>query len=300
MPGLGIAVITFRRLKALQRTLRRLADCTRSPYELVIAEDGGRDGTVAWCRKHGYRVISGANRGVSWNKNRGLFALASQGCDPIILLEDDCFPVEIGWEADWIRATQLWDHVSYAPKKIFKGVIGGQGTPDDPFVSLRASAQCSTISRRALEAVGYFDTRFTGFGIEHKEWTNRLKALGYGTRVVAVPSDVRIKNEDISARRNVSGSLHMVGGLKAPNTRSSHRNPTSVARNRITSRALKRAPLFRRPWQDEAEKEAFLRELDAAEIVDQELVAALEAAAAVHPGSDKASADSPTNELHSA
>jgi hypothetical protein len=262
-PGLsilGIAIITYRRLATLQRTLRSLAECTTDPYEIVIAEDGGLDGSVEWCREHGYIVVSGENRGVSWNKNRGLFALAARGCDPIILLEDDCFPEEVGWEQYWVRATRMWHHISFAHKRVSKGLLGGDGTPENPFVSVRSSAQCSSISLKALGEVGYFDTRFTGCGIEHKEWTARLMGKGYGVRVVAASKGVKIKNREIAVGERVAGKLHIVGGLVAPRT-PTHRSNSAVAENRKVIRQLKGEPAFRLPWSNQIEKQTFLKEM---------------------------------------
>jgi len=276
MPTLGIALVTYSRLKVLRRTLRALARRTKRPFVLVIAEDGGEDGTREWCIEKGYRVISGQNRGVSWNKNRGLFALAALGCDPILLLEDDCYPVENHWEDEWARATELWQHVGYAHKRVTKGSIAGAGTPEDPFVSLSSSAQCASISAAALDKVGFFDTRFTGCGIEHKEWTNRLMKAGYGVRRIQAPSGTKHKGQVI-AGREILGKLHIIGGLRAGQP-PSHRSEEAVLRNRRVAREIKNEPVFRLPWRSSSEKKAFLLEQEHAGVPDLgKTVALLEA-----------------------
>src|ERR1700679_2523970 len=98
MSRLGIAVITYRRRDRFEPLMERLERFTETPHELVVADDGGHDGTVEWCRRRGARVVTGENRGVARNKNRGLFALASLGCDPILIVEDDVYPDAVGWE----------------------------------------------------------------------------------------------------------------------------------------------------------------------------------------------------------
>lgn len=275
MSSFGIAVVTYRRLDALRRTLDALIEKTTAAHQLVVVEDGGDDGTVTWCRSNGVRVVTGRNRGVGWNKNRGLFALEALGCDPILLLEDDCFPIQAGWEADWARATRLWGHVLFAPKRIVKGVIAGAGTPMDPYVSIRTTAQCASSSIGALERVGYFDTRFTGYGIEHKEWTARMNRAGFGVRTVEAPEGLRAKGEIVPAHTPIAGKVHIVGGLYAPPT-PSHHSPDSVERNRKTARELKREPIYRRPWQNESEKAELLAEISLAGLAGDSLAAAIE------------------------
>jgi glycosyltransferase involved in cell wall biosynthesis len=240
---LGIAVVTYQRLERFQGVIESVRKLTRSPYELVVAEDGGGDETVEWCREQGIRVITGTNRGVCWNKNRGLFCLAALGCDVLLLLEDDIRPAEAGWDIDWLAATTRWHHLAYAHPSIEDQVTSGQGTPDDPFSSPRASGACTSISLRALEVVGYLDARFRGYGIGHREWTERIRRAGYG-----------FKPDDPS-----KGNLHIRGGLYLKHG-PSNRDETQVEANRETYRSIRKEPVFRRPWTTEDDREAFLAE----------------------------------------
>src|SRR5579871_3206051 len=126
-PDLGIGLITYSRLGSLKECLRSIETHTRRPYRLVIADDGSRDGTVEWASRDGYRIITGARRGCAWNKNRALYYLLTQtDCDPILLLEDDTFPSEPGWESRWVEAADRWQHVNYCPAP------PGSETPDEP------------------------------------------------------------------------------------------------------------------------------------------------------------------------
>jgi GT2 family glycosyltransferase len=269
---LGIAVITYRRRDRFELLIERLARFTRAPHELVAAEDGGRDGTVEWCRERGVRVVSGEHRGVARNKNRGLFALAALGCDPILIMEDDVYPDVPGWEADWVQATRRWHHVSYLHPRIADATVAGSGTPEDPFVNPKATAQLLTISSQALDEVGYLDSRFVGWGHEHGEWTTRIKRAGYGFKPIVLPDGSRPKAQ-----------LYLHGGL-VDNEGPRWRDEQSGRRNRELYRQIYPEPIFRRPWRSPQERQAFLAEQARAGIDGEGLAAALDAVQAVAVG----------------
>jgi hypothetical protein len=264
MADLGIAVVTYRRRERLQRLLGAIAQLTNAPHRIVVAEDGGEDGSAEWCRAHRHTVLSGRNRGVAWNKNRGLFALAALGCDPLLLIEDDVYPVVAGWEQDWIEGTRRWQHLAYHHPKVLKHAVGGAGTPADPFVNPAATAQCLSISTEVLEQVGFFDSRFQGWGHEHAEWTTRIKRAGYGFQAIELPDGRRAKAQ-----------LYLVGGLRSDDGES-HRDDEQARRNRELATGLQGEPVHRRPWRSGDERREFLAEQAAGGIDSSELAQRLD------------------------
>ncbi len=183
---LGIGVITMNRLDALKQCVARIARHTTSPYVLVIADDGSTDETVEWARGEGVPVVTGDRRGCAWNKNRALYFLREcTDCDPIILLEDDTWPVRDGWERVWIDAGHQWRHVNFDGSS-YNADLAPEDRPTEPGTAIRPYATphvtgvCTVTSRAALDSVGYLDTRFHGYGIEHVEWTERFAAR-FGT-----------------------------------------------------------------------------------------------------------------------
>ena len=70
--------------------------------------------------------------------------------------------------------------MSYAGSWVAPPDSTGSGTPEDPFLDHRVTAQCASYARDALNWAGYFDTRFRGFGSEHIEHSRRLVRFGYG------------------------------------------------------------------------------------------------------------------------
>jgi GT2 family glycosyltransferase len=264
MAPLGIAVVTYQRRERLRRLLDAIDRHTGSLHVVVVADDGSDDGSGEWCRARGQLVVSGSNRGVAWNKNRGLFALAALGCDPLLLLEDDVYPVLAGWERDWIEGTRRWQHLAYHHPKIAKRTVAGAGTPADPFVNSSATAQCLSVSAQVLERVGFLDSRFVGWGHEHAEWTTRIKRAGYGYRTIELPDGRRPKAQ-----------LYLSGGLRNDDA-VSFRDPEQVRRNREVAARLGGEPLFRAPWRDGAERDAFLAEQAAAGVDGQALARRIE------------------------
>ena len=262
MTVLGIGIITYERLGLLERLVESVAELTTSPHRLVVADDGSADGTVDWCRDRGLHVVSGENRGVAWNKNRALFALTQLGCDPLVLIEDDAYPEVPGWEGDWIVGTRSWHHLAYHHPKAARHTVSGAGTPEDPFVSPAASGVCLSVSAEVLERVGFFDSRFRGYGHEHAEWTTRIKRAGYGFQVITLPDGRRPK-----AQLYLSGGL---GGGKA----ASFRDDEQARINRELQVQISGEPIFRRPWRNPEERSDFLAEqvlagIDGAALADR-------------------------------
>lgn len=172
---LGIGIITYNRLPILQRCVANIARHTRLPYTLMIADDGSEDDTVPWARGQDISVVTGPRRGVAWNKNRALYYLQMYTeCDPILLFEDDTWPLTEGWETVWIAAARRWQHVNYG-YAFNPQVVPGSGTAEDPYQLPAFGGHCTITTRRALEEVGFLDSRFLGYGWEHVEWTHRFR-----------------------------------------------------------------------------------------------------------------------------
>jgi glycosyltransferase involved in cell wall biosynthesis len=261
---LGIAVVTYRRPERLARLLAAIVGLTREPHVLVVAEDGARDGSVERCRERGVTVLSGRHRGVAWNKNRGLFALAALRCDPLVLIEDDVRPAVAGWEREWIEGTRRWQHLAYLHPKVAKHTVAGAGTAADPYVNPAATAQCLSVSARVVQEVGFLDTRFAGWGHEHAEWTSRIKRAGHGFQAI-----------ELADGRRAKAQLYLAGGLLSDDGES-FRDEGQALRNRELASAMRGEPVFRRPWRDAGERAEVLAEQHAAGIDARELTRALD------------------------
>lgn len=180
---LGIGIITYNRRETLKKCVQGVLEHTRSPYALVVADDGSTDGTADALRALDVEYLTGPNGGAGRNKNRALLALLHlTDCDPIILLEDDCIPSAPGWEARWVEAAARLHHCnvvlpSWEPWFAERRRPGGDGTPGSPYWWEGFTGQCTVSSRWALSRVGFLEPLFQGFGEEHVEWTRRFGRL---------------------------------------------------------------------------------------------------------------------------
>jgi hypothetical protein len=249
----GVGLITYNRCDLLHDTVKAVRTHTqREAIELVVADDGSTDDTAAMLRELDVPVITGANRGVAWNKNRALFLLAQvQRCDVVILLEDDTQPAGPGWEEAWIEAARCWGHVNFAGGWLKPHFVSGRGTPDAPFMSKIVTAQCASYARTALDWGGYFDPRFRGFGHEHVEHSVRLIRAGYGGT-----------NLPVDGRKQVLFAL--IEGNVTARAAASHENDEQMARNLAIAPEAMADRSYRAPWRDEQERDAFRTEIDAA------------------------------------
>ena len=200
----------------------------------------------------GTTVVTGRNTSIAWNKNRALFMLTEVlACDVVILLEDDAFPAQDGWEQAWLQAVQRHGHVNIAGDWFRGAFLSGAGTPDDPFLSKEVSAQCSAFTREALLFGGYMDSRFQGYGFEHVEHTRRLVRLGYG----GIQRSVDGERRPLFAL--ISGGIGF-----APSQ--SFRTDEHVAHNERLCQVLVNVPGHRAPWRNRSELAQFRDEISAA------------------------------------
>jgi glycosyltransferase involved in cell wall biosynthesis len=241
---IGIGIITYNRLASLQACVEAVQTRTQTPFQLVIADDGSADGTVDWARQAGLPLITGANWGPSWNKNRALyFFMARTDCDPVLILEDDTHPAVAGWEQPWCAAARRWHHVNWIAEPREGGRPPGSGTAEDPWHSYAFGGQCTAGTREGMRRVGYLDTRFVGFSEEHVEWTHRFRwtyedqwGIGWG-RLPCLSSGIEV------------------------NWTHTWYSDEALRRNQRVIRMLRTAPIYRDPWQNEAEQRRLESEL---------------------------------------
>jgi glycosyltransferase involved in cell wall biosynthesis len=147
----------------------------RSELELIVVDDGSKDGTAEEAERHGARVIRQENRGAPAARNAGIAAARGTW---VAMTDCDCIPSR-GWLAALLEAVRrhpdpgrvigaagrIVGHQSASPAARFVDLTGGLDAerhlahPRWPF-----APTCNTMFRRAaLEAVGGFDPRFAAY-----------------------------------------------------------------------------------------------------------------------------------------
>ncbi len=245
-PRLGIAITTYNRSRTITDLLARLERFTSVEFDLVISDDGSTDGTADLLAGARFATILGPNRGIAWNKNRGLFHLMNRTCaDIILLMDDDVLPRQHGWEQEWMAAASLFGHVNFAPAHLRHHVMTGACRADDPGVTHIIGGQCLGFTREALLNVGYFDPRFGKYGHEHSDVSFRCLRAGFG----GVRRD--------SGPEPTAYFYVIDSGLELRDV-ASNSDLDSLERNGALLASVAGDPIYRLPWRSDAEMAAFL------------------------------------------
>jgi len=252
---IGVAIITYNRLKRLQGNIKNIKSFSNKSTLIVVADDGSKDGTKSWCDENGISCISQTNSGVVANKNRALYYLHEvEQCDVSILLEDDCKPIAQGWDEAWALTALTWGHVNFAHKRVIapNKLIKGIGEIYSPFISKAVTGQCTATSLTAFEKNGYLNPIFKGYGCGHVEWTQRFVKQGFNGGMGNSPGfpciNVGLLSED------------------AP----THKSEDDIQRNQAIKKSLKSKQGYIYPWLDNNEKAVFIRVINSVFNTDKE------------------------------
>lgn len=248
---LGIAVTTFNRAEMLRNHLSLIRSATASAHTLVVCDDGSSDETLASARDCGAdAIIAGVNRGIAWNKNRGLFYLHNYtDCDAYILLDDDVYPRQQGWDLEWVYAVRKYGHVNFC--RDLSRVRFGSMTARDPGLADQVAGACIGVSREAISRVGYFDTRFGRYGHEHSDFSFRLVREGLGGLVH-------------QSRRGTCHYFYVIEGGINERPGPSHVDLISLRENEALLLRSSLEDVYRSPWRSDEQRRLFLDEVSAA------------------------------------
>ena len=247
--SLGIAVTTYNRREMVLDQVAMLRRLTSVPFDLVVCDDGSSDGTIAALQDAGVTVLGGRNRGVAWNKNRGLFYLSQhRRSHTIILLDDDACPVLHGWEQEWIAACRRFGHVNFIPPHYRNSLIGGGMTAARPGIGPTVGGMAIAQTSEALSCVGYMDVRFGRYGHEHSDFTGRFLRAGYG-------------GFRYQTRTGTENHYYLIeGGIALLDSESSG-NERDLSENARLLGELATDPIYRAPWRNDQEMRDLLSDM---------------------------------------
>ncbi|MBE7212258.1 MAG: glycosyltransferase family 2 protein [Gluconacetobacter diazotrophicus] len=247
--SLGIAVTTYNRRDMVIEQVAALRHMTSTPFELVVCDDGSTDGTADALRALDVTVIGGQNRGVAWNKNRGLFFLGQhRRVGTIILLDDDAFPFLHGWEQEWLAACARFGHVNFIPPHYRPSLVGGGMTAANPGIGPAVGGMAIAQTAAALSCVGYMDVRFGRYGHEHSDYTGRYVRAGFGGFRYERPSG------------SVNHHYLIEGGIALRDSESSG-TAHDLSENARLLGELADEPVYRAPWRSDAQMRDFLSDM---------------------------------------
>lgn len=242
---IGIAITTFNRAECLLEQIRLIRQFSLGDYELIVCDDGSTDNTIELLEKEDISYISCENKGIAWNKNRGIYYLANYtSSDVFILLDDDCYPTMYGWDVEWGKAAQLHGCVTFIVPEWKDKLYYGDCNAFNPGISALIAGSCIAFSREVFPIIGYMDNRFGRYGHEHTDFSTRFVKAGFGG----------IIREDNSILYAVLNS-----GLKLIPMQSTG-SSAEAQKNKKILYQLQDEPLFRQPWFNEQQQQEFLFE----------------------------------------
>lgn len=195
-PVVSIIIPTVNHLALIQQCVASIRMYTEVPYEILVVDNGSRDGTAAWARGEGLRVIANAeNLGFPRACNQGM--LAAFGAY-LLLLNDDTV-VSPGW------LSRLLAHAEGDPAVGLVGAstnfaascqqIPAQYTSHQEFLAFADGIArehagqahetdwliglCLLIPRRVMQEIGLLDPRFGLGNFEDNDYCLRVRMAGY-------------------------------------------------------------------------------------------------------------------------
>jgi GT2 family glycosyltransferase len=200
-PLVSIAILTRNGCEHTRACLASIERSTPEPYELLLVDNGSRDGTVAFLRDYAAGrpnvrlVLNAGNRGFAGGNNQ---ALALARGRYVALLNNDTIVTD-GWLGRLVGALERTGAGLAGPVSNY--VAGPQlieagyssATEIEPFAQAWARAHageahgaprligfCLLLRREVVEAIGALDETFGSGNFEDDDYCLRARAAGFG------------------------------------------------------------------------------------------------------------------------
>jgi len=206
LPSVGVVVLNWNNLEASTRCLRSLAALTYPQHRVYLLDNASTDGSwEALEREFGDRVVAirnPANVGFSAGCNPGIRRALADGCDYVLLLNNDCVVVDPGFlesmvalaESDpriglvggkivlWPETTRLWSTggtLSFWGAEHHTGHREPDlGQYDEVAPREFISGALMLIRRSVVERIGELPEAYF-FGKEEWEYSTRARRAGF-------------------------------------------------------------------------------------------------------------------------
>lgn len=194
----SIIILTYNQLKYTKLCIESIKTWTRSPYELILVDNGSTDGTVEYLKSidNAKLITNQTNLGFGKGINQGI--RAADG-DYILLLNNDTI-VANNWLENQLRCIKDQPEIGIVgPRTNYAGGVQGEVKGDfrnldkimdfsnkfnqpDPgkwFQVKEIVGFCMLIKREVIERIGLFDECFTHGMWEDNDFCRRARNKGF-------------------------------------------------------------------------------------------------------------------------
>jgi GT2 family glycosyltransferase len=215
LPRVGIVLLNWNGYSDTRRCLDSLATATYLHRTIYVADNGSTDDSAdrltADCARDGHVFLrNGENLGFSAGCNRAIRRALVDGCDYVLLLNNDCIPSELGFIEPMVALAASDGRIGLVGGKLRRwpdrGILWGtggwirwageryigSGEPDRGQYDAVAergflSGALMLIRREVLERVGLLPEEYF-FG--HEDWEYGLRVRRAGYRLMYQPAAV--------------------------------------------------------------------------------------------------------------
>jgi len=168
---ISVIIPTYNRKHTLQRAIDSVLAQTFKPYEIIIVDDGSKDGTKEWLLQNypSVQCIHQPNNGVSSARNKGI--QISQGSWIALLDSDDEWMpekleyqskfIEVNRESSFCHTNEIWIRNGVRVNQMKKHKKYGGDIFKYCLDICRISPSSSIIKKDVFEEVGTFDESLT-------------------------------------------------------------------------------------------------------------------------------------------
>jgi glycosyltransferase involved in cell wall biosynthesis len=183
MYTVGIGITTRNRVDLLEKacsSIKQFTEC--KDVKLIVVDDSDSDTqhlSEAVSNKHGFNYYhGGVRKGIAGAKNVCLRNL--KDCDFVFLFDDDCFPIQFGWDTYVINAHLKTGihHFNLLDEKIHG--IRQKHAFDDIIITHHniLGGVMMFLTKQIVESVGAFNHNYGIYGYEHASYTYRAFRTG--------------------------------------------------------------------------------------------------------------------------
>jgi len=226
-PRVSVVVCSYNGSRTIGTTCEGLRRLDYPDLEVIVVDDGSRDGTAAIAEEAGFRVIRTENRGLSAARNSGLSAATGRY---VAYLDDDAWP-----DPQWLK---------YVVHTLESGGFAAAGGPNVPPLDEPPTAQCVARSPGGPIHVLFDDVR-----AEHVPGCNLVIRRSVLDGLGGFDAGFRVAGDDVDLCWRTLEAGHRIGF--SPGAMVWHRRRDSVRGYLRQQRGYGRAEaLLERKWPE--------------------------------------------------